>query len=637
MTSIACVQEERLNTPLSVPFRWAHSSQTEANERMQQAYTKLGRDVMQGAYTNVLQDKKLGNISRVQTINQWRQVLAGKDPISQQRSANGQMTLANGMDPVQKSVEEEKLIRLLVNADAMDKSDLDQRTREASAGLQSGEVHPDALKALFNGWDAYARQDPQRRGGEASDKMAGLVGDMAVGAYMGRDSSTWDAKSPAARQLDIAGVGAKAKSIAVEQATKYGVQNPEYAGTMAANSAQETLQQQYNRVEAEKNHDMAGFAQRILPSGQKVAPLFDPQNFSLGLLAQNAQTVQQAARDQDTLTKVNPPSEPGAARGPITKAQSSQIAAQLSDPSTLNERAAAQGIYNLKDAYGPYAPSVMQQMINDGKLDPKWQVAMLHANDKDLVTMTAIVSAARSGPEVDKLFKEQMETKNAPSAEQNVKDSVHKYFGDYISANAQAYPLGVARQQLDQSTRGLGETYAKQLMIDNPDLSPDDAAHTAYQQMIGSHWHTDSVGGGWRQTSSRQGSYGVPTNVDGRQLGDKDFANIRTNLNEFMKAENLAKYPRGVQIPSQANGQPSVVADKFLPMVSGNAHPVYSDGDKGFKILYSNQGTDGIQSPERTLLDGRGDPVIFHLNDALRTPSAPAIPKTEKWQPGVAQ
>lgn len=619
-------------------------NKTEANAQTLTAHEQMGRMIMQGAYLNVFDEKKEGNpATRTKDIHNWLDILHGKDPISMNRAANGRPTLSSAMDPMQKSVEEKHLLALLPNAGSMDKSDFRVRFDAAVGAEARGQGDPNSRAWVVNTLHQMTTAGVYHPA-EAVQMFGELAAATEKGRVYGNSSAPFDALPLAARNEYMAGAENRALNYAQGIANKYGV-NDKNLGKQGAAVVHDSLYKEIDDVENEKNKDYAAFSQRILGAGQKIKDV----DWQSPAMAQSAAQIQAYDRAHDALVKVNPASNPLNDRAPITRDQSAQVADRLKNPQGFNETQAAKYMNALQIAHGAWTPKVVDQMIRDNNLTPAWRIALLHTRDNDLTGASAVITALRGGPEVDKLFKQMQETATGGvrDGEMQVHDQVKKAFAPYVDAQAASHPNGVARDQISASVVEAGSNYAKQLMLENRQMTPEAAAKTAYQQMIGSRVITGTVGNTWNPVdrvtgnpvspSARAMPYVVPAHIAGRDLGPNDQVNLESNFKDW--TDHLDRF--NPTTPVTADGKPAPLGEHWLDSVKQNGGWVHDPSRGGFVYSYTLPQPDGTVSARKLLLHtdaqtGRLQPIVVpEKNGFLIHPQGPNLfQKIKQYLPG---
>jgi hypothetical protein len=580
---------------------------TEAQAQTQKAYEMLSGSMMKGVAEGVLDQKKMGDPKTyMQGIRNWLDVIDGKDKLSADRRTAGLPVVADIMDPTQKAAIRNHLISLQANASAQDRQDGDMKFANVVAAAKDGRADPGSLSwAQKYVMDGVASN--QMHGAEGAQKM----GTLAAAQEIGKVPDTFDALPLASRQAYMAQAEQRAIAVTQSYAKQFGVGPDQASGTLAyqAHAAiLTTLQGQIDQAEAAKNKDYAKFSQGLTGPGKKLANV----DFGSPLIAKSAETIQAAARMQDAMAKVNPPSDSTNDRGPLTREQSNMIASKLKDPNGMSSDAAAKYLEAVKTGYGPYANRAIEGMISYNDLPPSWRLLETAPNSQDLNKQRAMITAIRGGKELDATFKDLFEKSNVGVNETSVRNAVVNAFQPYIKTQAMARPGDVSQDLLSGSLVQAGSNYAKQLLIDNPGMDPKSAAKTAYQHMVGEDINVSSVGSGW---FSKGSLYAVPKVWNGRTLGPADMANIDSNLKDnqdHLESHNLQ--------PDLGMGN-QAVNDHWLQRVKDNGAWTFDPSKNGFIYRYYLPHTDGTVDGPGTVMtkepNGRVSPLVIPLDNAL--------------------
>ena len=299
---------------------------TDMQERTVKAQKSLSRDLLQGAYTQVLSQKKLGDEDRTIAINNWRAVLAGTDADSIRRKQAGLPILANMMDPMQKAIEEEKLIKLLPGAKIADLSDYHRNVQESVNALSNGNSDPEATQEILSQTFRLARSGDLTPI-EAAQNIGTLMGNAAIADHLSDPAyriMTLDQKRALGEK-----VAQNVLSTAQTLAKTNGVTYATNVGAIAANSVRSVVQQNIQRDEEAKQKDFAGFYQS-LPMGKKMSLLDYDHPTSLGVSSSRA-TLQQGIGAQASAFKASTYNNSAWWR-PISQSEAGRMASFLTDP-----------------------------------------------------------------------------------------------------------------------------------------------------------------------------------------------------------------------------------------------------------------------------------------------------------------
>lgn len=583
----------------------------EADQKTRQAYQSLSRDLMQGAYTQILSQKKEGDPTRLQDIQRWRDVLSGNDPMSRARAARGMPVLADMMDPIQKSVEEEKLVRLIPTAQAADLNDFRAMLHQTMTAQEMGQGDPSSLNYLLNQTAQYA-QSKDLHPVEAAQIWGDLFSAKAIGRMQG---PSFDALPLDQKTALIEQASKQAKSEAQTFAQRMGVQHSGDMGATSSKQIDDRLIKQALSVESEKRQDFASFSQRVLPSGQMASKLDYSSPISIAV-GPNPRILQQSLHDSLALSKTTISSNPDYWR-PVTKEQSSQMSNFIKNPNISDEQA-GQAIKAMSSAYGRWFPGVMDQMIQDG-LPEGWRVAALNPSSSNT---TFMVSSIRGNQAIDTAFKAKLEALG--EKESDFDGAAYRATQTWTAAKIQESPLNLSQTNFVNSVNLAVKNGAKQIWLNDPSMSADEAVKRSSDRLINNYAYTNTMGGGWFSGPSRQSLVTIPKNVNGTPISEGQNSIIMENLRGALTEEGISRLHPFV--PPKANGQPSDFADEFIPQIArtGRASFVQSP-EPGFNIWY--QGTkDKIEKQLYTTdLKGRQVPAFIPLQAVMQPKSGGGI------------
>jgi hypothetical protein len=602
---------------------------TQGAEMTKKFNNELAVNMMNGAYTQILSKKKEGT-SRLAEISAWRDVLAGRDSLSRLRESQGLPTLATMMDPKQRAIEEDKLIRLADIAGARDISDYREQFKQTEASLKSGTYNPGPVNSLLNQTIQYAKSG-DLAAADASDRIARIFAARSIGRYSGPafDVLSYDNKLAMMNNAEM-----EAKLQAQNFAKKMGLKFTEDMGTTAALTIEDSVRKDANAVEEEKAKDFAAFSQRVLPSGDLVAHL--DHSSPIGLAnSGNPKVIQQALRDSQALAKTASSNHPEYWR-PMTKPQGQNYANFLQNPNISGEQA-GQGIKALAKAYGPYYPKLIDQMIRDKNLDEKWRIAAIAGKESDT---TLLVSSLRGDKVVEKNFKDHLLANNIN--EKDIAGYVPGLTGNWIASQIQASPYNLDRENFTDSVNTTVKNAAMQIFNIRGGTGISDyqkAAKDAYDQLIGNHVQVGDPNKGWFH-SGVQDPPSIPKNFGGHNWTDSDMSQAYSNMKNLLSQDGLKSL--NPIIPPKVGGGASDFESEFIPMVVRTGRIVPTPDQTGFTIMYRR----GLQGFETQLFTknkkGEAEPVVISVEQLLRskalpTPVAPpgTVPPVKKSPRGV--
>jgi hypothetical protein len=617
----------------------SHSS-VEAQEKLRDSYKKLGRDLMQGVYTDVLDEKKHGALSRVQQIYQWRADLAGHPIVERNakgeilaihnpspdvafRKANGMPTLSDTMDPVQKSVEEEKLIRLLPNARNSDGKDLSEYIRNLSVKLSNGAASRDEVHNVISKIQGRVREDPERYGAWATDVMAGLAAQDSYGSRLGGNEPAFNARSPKDRAQVENDEPKRVEALAEAFGRKYGVQDPKLLGAMAADKLKSTLHSANLQIEARKNKDYAAFSQETLTDrrgigiGSRVAAInfSDPTGLSV---ARNIPVLEEYSKLHDSLMEMNPPSDPLKRRAPISEEQGKALASTIMAPHGQNSVGGGLAAKAVQ-GYAQWSrfPEVLRQIIKDGNLEPNAELLLNHARSGDTQALTSTIEILRGGKVTRELFEKQFPS-DFKGREEKLRVASRAKWGGHVDAQMRLYPESADREHLMNSEVETGVTAGMKQMLSS-DVNEEEAIRRGYNNLLGKHLISKS----FVSTGGKTSYLEMPSGV-----GEQGLDNSVSNLKEFMRVENFMKMnPTHAVTP---DGKLSRLDDKFPRFIENNLTASYDPVLRG--AIFNYQDRDGNFYRLMTT-DRHGTPrnIVLPLSELLKPPAPSWFDKTMKY------
>lgn len=584
---------------------------TDGEAKIKDSYKNLSHDVMQGAYTQILAQKKDGDLGRVKAVQAWRDVLAGNDPDSMRRKEKGLPILAEMMDPLQKASEEEKLLHLLPTAKAGDLNDWKRQYNNYINNLAKGRGNDSTSMKMLSDINGFV-SGGDMKAAEGVDRVSELVARQEYGKLQGPSFMN---ASPQTQAQMIASAAGRAKVTAEQYAKQVGLAYPEAMGATASNRIEDYLHAMAKRDSDMRKEDSAAYAQGTAPNGQpvlqsaqKMGAMVDFGN--LVGLGKHADIIQQAMHDMKALHEVVNQGHPEYWRA-VTKGQSQTMGQVLTDPH-YSEEQTGNNFKGILRGFGPHAPGVIDQMINDQSLPETWKVIAQANPNVPQAVWTGMISAVRGSKSVDETFKN-----NVAGAGLNEKDldtSVGKLTTAWAQAQEQANPYNTSTHNYQAAALSVVKNYAKQIYNQDPSQGFDTAAQKAYNQMIGQFSHivpNGRAGKFWGQDNA--GVAAIPKSYGSQVNTETDVANINTNMAHIMTEEGITGL--NPDIPKDSKGQ-SVYGDKFIPMVSRTASfKTVTSPEYGFQIMYRS-GNDGILQP---LMRG-GKPIVIPMDDAKKPP-----------------
>ncbi len=612
----------------------------QTNAKILEATNKLTLDTFQGVYTSALDAKKTQSTqARTDLVNKWIEVADGLDPLSKQREALGLPTLKSGMIDANKlQIEKEKLIRTLPVAGALDHAGLEAMTKATWTNLASGpnKADPTQVQSVLQGWTQYAKSNPDKAPIAAENIAMTFakesVGSILTPAFRGSALSSRLQASAYLEERAVNGLSNWAKNNGVTV-------SPDMAA-MAKKTIHDEINGLNKSIETEKDADYGKYLQGdpadpskdVLSSGKKFGALDFSRDKTFADPV-SRETIRQYFSDAHALDKVNPPHNYLNFRL-TNKEESSELANPLSprnasDGSGLSNDMAFKRIQNMSSAMRGDFPRVMSEMMGDGNLSNAWRIAGLHANDGDKVAGSAVIAAIRGGPEIDANFQTALKARGSGIlgfgvTEKTMTDAVSAAFQPYLQAQTQGNPNNTDKAKINAEIIAAGTNYAKMQWTQNQGMTEENAAKTAYQQMIGNHFNSVTTGNGGSGVGgffrpSRIGETEVPVSWNGRMLGDVDKETIRQNLHAMMSEGGLPKL--GATIPT-VNGVANQEAGNFLPMVAKTAVASLNDSKTGYNIWYDNGGTDKKGFSQQRVLTtrdshGREVPVTIPVEKTL--------------------
>lgn len=242
---------------------------------------------------------------------------------------------------------------------------------------------------------------------------------------------------------------------------------------------------------------------------------------------------------------------------------------------------AVKAIDDLKSTYGDYFPKVMNQLnsLPEGQRVPV-QYNMLADHDMNENVRNTLVSAFQTSSDYKRGLNQAI-IENGGST-----TGLDKEIGKQMEPFSNA--LGITPTGSKSSVeyaQGVS-TYAKALLLSNPDLKPEEAAQKSYEALIGSRYDTTNLNG--RNTLLPK------TDDQGQTIGQDQMDRMKDNLNyqHFMigtgRQEMNIDYGRLV---GQIKDVPDNIKGQLQSQIFKSGNWVLTPDEKNLQLVLNNQNT----------------------------------------------
>lgn len=504
---------------------------------------------IKGAYNQVVSNvrQKIPGYNQMDAINNWRQILAGEDRMSRDRAAQGLPTISDMLGPDKKAALDLEFAHLYETAKGHELTDYHTRLSATQSTYRMGagkQADMDLIKALGQGLVKGGHYDQASLARDFSElELAKMEGD--------KRKSLAFTLAPYSQQTNI--IKSDAAQIWGAGANEMGAgPGNRVLGAPSAEQYVSTMSALRDKLESEKQADWAGYIETYHPG---VARLHKQIDFS------NPQTIQPKFV-QPMLAESRNYHDNNYAGAQnwrvISKADSKTLGAKLDDPSTPDP-VATQGIRALVASYGKDYPELIHEMVKDGSLSQKWEIAALQPTYQGTAD---VVSSIRGGANIKKAFETVAGANNL--SEKDFAAEVYKQTTRYQAWNSQANPGST--QDLNISTANVEAVKNKAMTLytqSNGSMSPADAVSAAFQPLIGEHIDTRDVGGGFLSSIRGLGKksiLGIPNAGDGHVFSPLE----KNQIEQFAQDNRTVEFLKStkVLVPPKANGDPSDFVDQ---------------------------------------------------------------------------
>lgn len=597
-------------------------NQTDSDQKSRMADEKLGRDIMQGAYTQEILNKKEGDPDRVSSIMKWQSILAGDDAMSKYRESKGLPTLSTMMDPVQKSIEQEKLARLLPGAKKSDGADWKRGFENSIAAAQSGRMNDKDIGGLLIGLHQQVSSGVILPN-EGTDLAAKFLASVNHGKLGGPEFGLMPVNQM--REVALNSLNYTVKN-AHDFAKSIGI-NPNYSGEISRERLNsESVSLIKNDVE-ERNKDIAAYMAKPTPNGgyaSNAAAQMSLMDWSQpSAMYKSSSTMKQAM--QDTVNAARSAQVPFDKITLVPKDNAETLARTFTDPNR-NEERVANDFKAFMGSSGRFGPQVIQQMRRDGQLSSGWALMENISPKMNQITMTQMISAVRT-PEgtVNVAFDNAMSANKIPKKDFDLE--VGKLVSPWASGQEQANPNSLAGHNFQaESVRVIGNL-AKQYYIQAPGDGVAVASQKAFDQVVTQFSHIVPNG---RDTFWGMENAGIAI-IPKSQATDEEGQNIAHNMKKIMTEDGIRSInpfapTNGIAIPSQFKDNfPGFVAassPRFTYMVQ--------HGEPGVGIKYHSGNSLTL------LMKDANTPYFVPLSQVkTRAPEGPStVDSLKKFIPG---
>ncbi len=242
---------------------------------------------------------------------------------------------------------------------------------------------------------------------------------------------------------------------------------------------------------------------------------------------------------------------------------------------------AVKTIDDLKKTYGDYFPKVMNQLgsLPDGQRIPA-QFNMLADHDMNENVRNTLVQALQTSSQ----YKRGMNQAIVESG--GSVTGLEKEIGKQMEPFSNALGLSSSGTKASSEYAQGVSTYAKALLLSNPDLKPEEAAQKAYDALIGSRYDTTNLNG--RNTLLPK------TDEQGQTLGQDQLDRMKDNLNYQHFMVGTGRQDMGIdygRLVGQIKDVPENVKGQLQAQIFKSGNWVLTPDEKNLQLVLNNQNT----------------------------------------------
>ncbi len=265
-------------------------------------------------------------------------------------------------------------------------------------------------------------------------------------------------------------------------------------------------------------------------------------------------------------------------------------AALLDNSRSVEQRAEA--VIGLRAAYGDRYAEMMDQVIRDGHLDEGWRGA---ASGQTREEIQSSVGALVGRKDMEKNF--EVVAKARGMTDQTLDDAAARKLGPYIQAMSQRNPNDPRASSIISQKVAEIRTKAKQLIIDTPNLSEEEAIKRAGDSLLFDKYHFVETGGGGGLLGMGLFGTGAPKNITaipkhppgGPQINDLERDRIIEYTQANLKPEALKSL--GILPPPGPGGKPGAFDEKFYEQAAATGQFITAPNERGLTFRWLNRNT----------------------------------------------
>lgn len=279
-----------------------------------------------------------------------------------------------------------------------------------------------------------------------------------------------------------------------------------------------------------------------------------------------------------------------------------------------------------------YFPMMLNDVIDRGKLPPEYRFIGMMKSESDTID---VINMIQQPPEKTQELLNARSLKDPVSYEKDLVPAVAKQIDPFVLSAFQTDPRSPRGKQDALAYTRVVATKAANLMLDNTQLSTDEAAKAAAQALFHKYNVVVTSGGGW--FGGKQSTSTIPRQIGDHTVTPEDEAMLSRWQTQTKTPEKLQTY--GFFIPTKAGGAPSdIPPEVFYKRLADTGRWVpYQNkktGEQGFALQYEINEGGSTTRMDYALKDmGKGHPpkiLVFPYDKALTQQSI-----KEKENPGV--
>lgn len=502
-------------------------------ERVRKMGEELADSTLKGAANQILSDKRsgAGAINRTQEVAYWRSVVNGTDAETFRTKKNGLIPLSEMFNPNQKAARDEELIKLDGAARQMDMAAFNDQHKNSIAAITMGKPGSDQIVARSLGQinSMIAKGMPTA---VASQKRAEIMGAQALGSIY---TPAFAAMNPAEQSQMI-----ESQAKRITSAAQYPGGTKE-DGAYAEQSFRDQAATVIQQINSAKQRDFPAFVESVDSS---IRTDMSTLKFDVPQSLQDKGPQIQASIQKTQMYAEH--SSPGMQAPVITKDRAAQVAKALTDPN-LNQQQTADSVRALSQAYGPYYPALMHQLVTQQHLDKKWEMAAFFPGPSTEDAVSAIKGGAADSKNFETLAAQKEVTPK--QFNQAVADKLSPWITTFVNQN----PGDPQNAQRAAAIQSVVTDRAKQIYTQgNGNTSRDEAAALAVNSMLGKNASIEESKPGWFG-SGRTFTYMIPNSDGSRSIGEPEKAQIR----QFVTLKNTGDGLKSLGVVGPPNSAPT--------------------------------------------------------------------------------